>query len=117
MGVVGELIRVLLSIWVDEADAFGPVLGEGSISSVVHDDVDFGGESRETPGQLDGDAEDKGETEEPVFQTAWLLGKRGETVLSQFLIRGVCSPGSSSLSIVDWRLEMLVIDSEVTKSC
>lgn len=85
---------------------------------LAYGDVDFGGESGETPGQLDGDTEDMGETEEPVFQMGWLLGKRGgETSLSQFLNSGVCSPVSSSVSVVDWRLGMLVIVSETTAPC
>lgn len=119
VGVVGELIPVLPSTWVN---TFGTVLGKVSLPLVVDGDVDFGGESGEAPGQLEGEAEDVGETEGVVFQIGRPLGKRGgddigEKPLSQFFMRGTLSPWSSSLSTVDWRLGMLVTDFEDSKPC
>lgn len=83
--------------------------------------MDFGGESGELPCQFEGEAANVGKPEEPFFQTGRTLGnaggdETGERPFSQFLMRGVCSPGSSSLSIVDWRLGMLDTDFEST-SC
>ena len=120
VGVVGELIPVLLSTWAELVNTFGTVLSKASLPLVV--DGDFGGESGEAPGQLEGEAEDVGETEEPVFQIGRPVGKRGgddvgANLLSPFFMRGVLSPGSSSLSTVDWRLAMLVTDFEDTKRC
>lgn len=119
VGVMGELIPVLLSTWAEEDSTSGTVLGKASLPLVVDEDVDFGGESGEAPGQLEGEAED---VEEPVFHTGRPLGRRegddiGEKPFSQFFMRGVLSPGSSSLSTVDWRLGMLDTDLEVTKPC
>lgn len=120
VGVVGELIPVLLRTWAEEVKTFGTVLGEASLPLVG--DGDFGGESGEAPGQLEGEAEDVGEPDGLFFQIGRPLGKRGrddpgEKPLSQFFMRGVLSPGSSSLSTVDWRLGMLVTGFEDTKTC
>lgn len=122
VGVVGELIPVLLGTWAEEVDPFGTVLGKVSLPLVVGMDGHglFGGESGE-PGQLQGEAEDVGETEGPVFHICRPVGMRadtaGERPLSQFFMSGVLSPVSSSLSTVDWRLGMLDVDFEVTKPC
>lgn len=122
VGVVGELIPVLLSTWAEEVNTFGTVIGKASPPLVLDGDVGFGGESGEAPGQLEGETEDVGEREGPVFHIGRPLGKRGgddigEKPLSQFFMRGVPSPGSSSLSTVDWRVGMLVTDFEATKRC
>lgn len=115
VGVKGELIPVLLSTWAEEDSTSGTVLSKASLPLVE----DFGGESGEAPGQLEGEAED---VEEPVFHIGRPLGNWegddiGEKPFSQFLMRGVLSPGSSSLSTVDWRLWMLDTDLEATKPC
>lgn len=119
---VGELIPVLLSIWVEEVNTFWTVLGKASLPLVVDRDVDFGGESGEAPGQLEDEAGDVGDTEGPVFQIGRPLEKRGgddigRKPLSQFFMRGVLLPVSSSLSTVDWRCGMLVMDFEDIKPC
>lgn len=119
VGVVGEFIPVLLSTCAEEVNTFGTV-GKASLPLVL--DGDFGVESGEAPGQLEGEAEDVGETETPVFKVGRPLGKRGgddtgEKAVPQFFIRGVFSPGSSSLSTVDWRLGMPVTDFETTMLC
>lgn len=118
VGVPGELIPALLHTRAAEAKAFGTVLGETWPPLVVDRDVDFRTESGEAPGQLEGEAEDVGEAS---FQFGRPLEKRGddttENPLSLVLIRGVLSPGSSSLSIVDWRLGMLVAGSDDVDSC
>lgn len=114
---MGELIPMLPSAWAEEVGAFAAVLGKVSLPFVADASVDFGGESGEAPGQLEGDVED---AEEPVFHVGRPLGKRGgddigERPLSQFFMRGVLSPVSSSLSAVDWRLAILGTDFEDTK--
>lgn len=119
---MGELIPVLLSTWPKEVSAFAAVLGKASLPFIADAGVDFGGESGEAPGQLEGEVEDVGEAVEAVFHMGRPLGKRGgddiaERSLSQFFMRGVLSPVSSSLSTVDWRLAMLGTDSEDTKPC
>jgi len=106
VGVVGELIPVELITWAEEADPLGTVLDEASLPLGVDGDANFGGDSGDAPGQLEREAEDVGETEEPGFHIGKPLGKRGgddtgDKALSQFLMRGVFSPGSSSLSTVD----------------
>lgn len=125
VGVVGELIPVLPSTWAEEVKTFWTVLAKVSLPLDADEDADgdadLGGESGEAPGQLEGEAEEVGETEEPVFQIGRPLGKRGgddigERLFSQFLMRGVLSPVSSSLSTVDWRLWTLFEDFETTKS-
>lgn len=119
VGVMGELIPVLLSTWAEEDRTSGTVLGKASLPLVVDFGGDFGGESGEAPGQLEGEAED---VEEPVFHVGRPLGNRegddiGDKPFSQFLMRGVLSPGSSSLSTVDWRVGMLDTDLEATEPC
>lgn len=121
LGVVGDC-TVLLSTWAEEGNTFGTVFGKAPLPLVVEVDGDFEGESGEAPGQLEGEEEDVGETDGAGFHTGSPLGKRGgdnigEKPLSQFFMRGVLSPGSSSLSTVDWRLGMLVTDLETTKPC
>lgn len=120
VGVAGELISVLLSTWAEEVNTFGTVLEKASLPLVV--DGDLGEESGEAPGQLEGEAEDVGETDGSVFQIGRPLGTRGgddigDKPLSKFCMRGVLSPGSSSLSTVDCRVGMLVNDFEATKLC
>lgn len=122
VGIMGKFIPVLLSTWAEEVNTFGTVLGKASPPLVVDWDGDFGEESGEAPGQLEGEADDMGETEGPLFQIGRPVEKRGgddigDRLFSQFLIRGVLSPGSSSLSTVDWRLGMHITDFEATKPC
>lgn len=115
-----ELIPVPLSTWAEEVNTFGTVLCKASLPLLVDSELDSGGESGEAPGQLEAEAEDVGE--EPAFQIGSSPEKRGgddigEKPISQFFIRGVFSPGSSSLSTVDCRLGMFGADFEATKPC
>lgn len=109
------LIPGLESAWAEEVNTFGTVLADASPPCAVDWDRDLGGESEEAFGQVEGDTEDTGETEGPLFHTGSPFGKRGgddtgDKPFSQFVMRGVLSPGSSSLSTVDWRLGMLTTD-------
>ncbi len=121
VGVMGEFISVLLRAWTDEMGTFGAVLRKASLPLAVEGEGDLEGKSKEASGQLEAEGEDAGDTEEPALQIGRPLGKRGgedtgETPLSLFFMRGVLSPGSSSLSTVDWRVGMLVVDIEATKA-
>lgn len=60
VGVVGELIPVLPSVWAEEVIALGTVLSRSTLPVVVARDVDLEGESGEAPGQLEGEAWDVG---------------------------------------------------------
>lgn len=109
MGIVGKWSPVLPRAWDEEVNTSGTVLEKASSPLVVDWDGDFGDESGEELGQPKDAAEDIGDAKGPVFQIGSPLGKIegddfGERPFSKFLIRGVFSPGSSSLSTVDWRL-------------
>lgn len=103
--------------WAEEVKAFGTVLGDASPPPCAADcDEDFGDGADEA---LEGDAEGTGEAGGPLFRAESPFRKSGgeqtgDSPFSQCVIRGVLSPGSSSLSTVDWRLGALATDSKAT---